>query len=420
MPKLANPDIDERMAAAEDGGATSAGGAQRGGTWMLVVLALLLGFASISTDLFLPALPAMQAELGAAEGTLHFTISAYLLGFAFGQLGWGPISDRYGRRGPIALGVLVFVVGSAGCALSTTAGEIIGWRIVQALGASSSVALARAMIRDLYERDDAARTLSTLMTVMAIAPLLGPIVGAQILALASWQTIFWTLVAIGLCTFVAALTLPESLPDEKRERGPLWTVISGYGELLINRQLLSYAAVIGCFYAAIFANIAGAPFALIHDFGLSPQSYSLIFSAGIAGLMAANAINARLVMRFGINRMLLVGAGGASLFGAGLLLTSLAGIGGVAAFVVLQFLFTAMNGFILANGVAGALSSIQTKAGSASALVGAIQYGSGMVGSAAVGLLADGSAIPMCVVMAIGGVGCVVFAARIVLRDEAG
>jgi DHA1 family bicyclomycin/chloramphenicol resistance-like MFS transporter len=379
--------------------------ARRGSIWMLVVLAVLLGFASISTDLFLPALPTMQAQLGAREGALHFVISAYLLGFAFGQLGWGPISDRYGRRGPIAVGVLVFVLGSAGCALSTSAGEIIGWRVVQALGASAGVALARAMIRDLYDRDEAARTLSTLMTVMAVAPLLGPLVGAQILEIASWQAIFWTLVAIGLATFAAVMTLPESLSTEKREHGSVLTAISGYGEILTNTRLLAYAAVIGFFYAAIFASVAGTPFVLIEYFGESPQTYSLIFSAGIIGLMGANTLNARFVNRVGSDQMLRLGALGAALFGLALLVTSLADMGGVVAFVVLQFLFTAMNGLILANGVAGALASVDTRAGSASAVVGAVQYGSGMLGSAAVGLLADGTPAPMLLVMAIGGIG---------------
>lgn len=149
-------------------------------------------------------------------------------------------------------------------------------------------------------------------------------------------------------------------------------MISGYAELMTNRSLLRYAAVLGFFYAAIFANIAGAPFAIINHFGLSPGSYSLVFSAGIFGLMAANAVNARLVKRIGSDRVLLVGAFGAAVFGTALLLTSVAGFGGIATYIAFQFLFTAMNGLILANGVAGALASVQTKAGAASALVGAI------------------------------------------------
>ena len=231
--------------------------------WFLAVLGVLLGFASISTDLYLPALPTMALALGAGEGVLQWTVSVYLIGFAAGQLFWGPLSDYYGRRVPVAFGVIVFAIGSAGCALSTDAWQIIGWRVVQALGASAGVALARAMVRDLYDRDHAAKVLSTLMTIMAVAPLLGPSVGAQILEHASWRAIFWTLVAIGLLVFVAIITLPET------------TV----------------------------------------------------------------------------------------------------------------FIYSSMNGFILANAVAGALSAVATRTGAASALIGAIQYGSGMVGSALVGLL---------------------------------
>ena len=372
----------------------------------LIVLAVLLGFASISTDLFLPALPAMQAALKAEEGTLQYAISGYLLGFGFGQLFWGPISDRFGRRGPIALGVLMFALGSAGCALSGDAYQIIAWRSVQALGASAGVALARAMVRDLYDRDAAARVLSTLMTVMAVAPLLGPSIGAQILAVASWQAIFWILVAIGLVTALAVLGLPESLPTDKRERSPLRLSFAGYVAFLGNRQLLGYSAAIGFFYVGVFANIAGGAFAYIGYYGVSPTLYGFIFALGVFGLMLANTVNARFVTRFGADRLLLAGAAGAAISGLCLALAALTGWGGVVGLMVAQLSFTAMNGLILANGVAGALASVTSRAGAAAAVVGAIQYGSGMIGSALVGLLANGTPGPMGVVMALGGIGC--------------
>lgn len=379
--------------------------AEPGGFRLLFILAVLLGFASISTDLFLPALPTMQAALGASEGTLQFAISGYLLGFGFGQLFWGPVSDRFGRRGPVTLGIAVFVVGSAGCALSTDGWQLIGWRVVQALGASAGVALARAMVRDLYERDRAAKVLSTLMTVMAVAPLLGPSIGAQILAAASWQAIFWTLVAIGTATALAILTVPETLPPQKRHRDTVWQAIAGYRSVLGNRVLLGYAAAVGSYYAGVFANIAGGAFAYISYHGLSPQLYGLVFSSGVLGLMATNFLNSRLVTRFGSDRMLLLGAAGAATFGCALALVTTTGFGGVVGLIVTQFLFTAMNGLILANAVAGALSSVRQRAGAASALVGAIQYGSGMVGSALVGLLANGTPVPMGGVMAVAGIG---------------
>lgn len=373
---------------------------------LLVILAVLLGFASISTDLFLPALPAMQMALNATEGTLQFAISGYLLGFGFGQLFWGPISDRFGRRGPVALGVAVFVIGSAGCALSIDGWQLIGWRVVQALGASAGVALARAMVRDLYERDRAAQVLSTLMTVMAVAPLIGPSIGAQILAAASWHAIFWTLVAIGMATAFAILTIPETLPPDRRHSDTAWEALAGYGSVMRNRLLLGYAAAVGFYYVGVFANIAGGAFAYISYHGLSPQLYGLVFSAGVLGLMATNFINSRLVSRFGSERMLLAGAVGAAAFGIALVLVTVTDFGGVAGLIITQFLFTAMNGLILANAVAGALSSVHERAGAASAVVGAIQYGGGMVGSALVGLFANGTPVPMGVVMAIAGVSC--------------
>jgi MFS transporter, DHA1 family, multidrug resistance protein len=375
------------------------------GVRVLITLGVLLAFASISTDLFLPALPTMSHALHASEGALQFAISGYLLGFGFGQLFWGPISDRFGRRLPVAIGVVVFVIGSAGCALSSDAWQIIAWRVVQALGASAGVALARAMVRDLYDRDQAAKVLSTLMTVMAVAPLVGPSVGAQILALASWQAIFWTLVAIGVVALAAVLALPETLVPERRESASLWLALAGYGALLRNRTLIGYSAAVGFFYAGIFANIAGGAFAFISYHHLTPQQYGLVFASGVFGLMAANMINSRLVIRFGSDRMLLFGALGAAVFGTLIALVTLTDFRGVYGLLSAQLLFTSMNGLVLANAVAGGLSSVQSRTGAASAVLGAVQYGSGMIGSAVVGLFANGTPAPMGCVMALAGIG---------------
>ena len=282
---------------------------------LLIVLSLLLAFASISTDLYLPALPAMAAALGASQGALELTISGYLLGFSIGQLFWGPISDRFGRRWPIIVGATVFIVGAAGCALANDASQIIGWRVVQAIGASAAVALARAMVRDIYDRDRAAKLLSTLMTVMAIAPLLGPLLGAQLLGLGSWRLIFWMLVAIGVVTIAGVWSLPETLPVEKREAGSLRPVLANYASLLRNKRFLAYAGAVGAFYAALFASIAGTPFAYITYHGTSPELYAVLFASGIIGLMLANFINARLVVHAGSDRLLLFGIFGAVLLG---------------------------------------------------------------------------------------------------------
>ena len=280
-----------------------------------------------------------------------------------------------------------------------------GWRVVQALGASAGVALARAMVRDLYDRDHAAKVLSTLMTIMAVAPLLGPSVGAQILEHASWRAIFWTLVAIGLLVFVAIITLPETLPAEERTTSSPGSVIAGYFSFLNNRHFVGRSAAIGFFCGGLFANVAGMPFAYITYYHQSPQTYALLFAANIIGLMIANVFNSKLVVVFDSERMLLVGTVGAACSGGLAVVASGTGWGGIYGLVTTVFIYSSMNGFILANAVAGALSAVATRTGAASALIGAIQYGSGMVGSALVGLLADGTPRPMGAIMALGGVG---------------
>src|SRR3954471_23912843 len=242
---------------------------------VLAILSALMGFASISTDLYLPAMPAMGRALGADAGTVELTVSGYLIGFSLGQLLWGPIGDRYGRRGPAAIGLVLFVIGSAGCALAGSAAGMIGWRVVQAVGACAGVVLARAMVRDLYAGERAAQRLSTLMTVMAVAPLLGPIVGGQILALAGWRAIFWTLVGVGLATLAALFTLPETLPRERRHAETLARAFTRYGELVRPRALLGYAGAGGFLYGGLFAQVAGTPFAYIGFHHVSPQLYGV-------------------------------------------------------------------------------------------------------------------------------------------------
>lgn len=388
-----------------EGDAAAHDAAARHGWRVLAILSTLMGFASISTDFYLPAMPAMAGSLGADAGTVELTVSGYLVGFSLGQLFWGPISDRYGRRLPVAAGLALFVVGSAGCALAGSASGLIGWRMVQAVGASAGVVLSRAMVRDLYAGHRAAQMLSTLITVMAIAPLIGPILGGQILALAGWRAIFWTLVAIGLATLAALFTLPETLPERRRNHETLGRVLVRYGELLGNRRLLGYAGAGGFFYAGMFAYIAGTPFAYITYHHVPAELYGVLFAAGIVGIMATNMVNARLVRRLGSDRILLGGTVTAALSGLVLALAAWSGWAGLWGLVVPLFVFASATGFIVANSIAGALSDFPERAGAVSALIGAIHYGSGIVGSALVGAFADGTPWPMGWIIALTGVG---------------
>ncbi|WGF89561.1 Bcr/CflA family multidrug efflux MFS transporter [Marinivivus vitaminiproducens] len=387
---------------------------------VLAILSTLMGFAAISTDLYLPAMPTMAGALGADTGTIELTVSGYLVGFSLGQLVWGPVGDRRGRRMPVAIGLVLFVLGSAGCALAGSAATMVGWRIVQALGASASVVLARAMVRDLYTGDRAAQMMSTLMTVMAIAPLLGPIVGGQILALAGWRAIFWTLVGVGLATLAALFSLPETLPAGRRNREPLGRALGEYGLLLRERRLLAYAGAGGFLYGGLFAYIAASPFAYITYHHVPPELYGLLFGGGIVGIMAANVVNARLVARAGSDRLLRAGSQSAALAGLVLAASAWTGWGGLWGLVVPLFVFVSSSGFILANSIAGALSDFPERAGAVSALVGALQYGSGIIGSALVGTLADGTPWPMGGVIALCGLGSMLCARTVARPDRRG
>lgn len=372
---------------------------------IMAVLATLMAFGSISTDLYLPAMPAMAQDLGAGTGALEFTISGYLIGFSLGQLLWGAVSDRIGRRLPVAIGIFLFIVGSAGCALSDSAAEVIGWRVVQAIGACAGVVLSRAMVRDLFARDRAAQMLSTLIVIMAVAPLIGPLLGGQVLRLASWHWIFWLLVGIGGLTLAALFTIPETLPLARRDPDAVRHALSRYGELLADRRILAYAGIGGFYYAGAFAYIAGTPFAYISYYHVPASLYGLLFGAAILGIMAVNVINSRLVPRFGSDRLLRAGAVMVAVMGALTALAGWTGWGGLVGLVVPLLGFSALNGLIVANSLAGALAAWPDRAGAASALVGAIHYGSGILGSALVGLLADGTPWPLGLTVGLAGLG---------------
>lgn len=372
---------------------------------VLAILSTLMGFASISTDLYLPAMPGMGRALHADAGAMEFTITGYLVGFSLGQLLWGPIGDRYGRRIAVAVGIALFVAGSSGCALSDSAAAMIGWRIVQAVGACAGVVLARAMVRDLYHGPRAVQMLSTLITVMAIAPLIGPSLGGEIVTLAGWRWVFWSLVAIGIATLAALFSLPETLPPERRNPQSLGRALLGYADLLRRPRLMGYAAVGGFFYAGAFAYIAGSPLAYIDVYHVPVRLYGVLFGLGIAGIMAVNLVNARLAFRFGADRMLFAGAVAAAVSGIAVATTAHSGWGGLAGLVLPLVAFMSVNGLIVANSIAGALSEFPERTGAASALVGAIQYGSGILGSGLVGGFADGTPWPMGWVIGLCGLG---------------
>ena len=386
----------------------------------LLILSVLMAFSSISTDIYLPALPAMGTELHAGVGAMEFTLSGYLIGFSLGQFFWGPLSDRIGRRMPIAIGMALYIVGSIGCAVSQGVGEMIAWRALQAVGACASVTLARAIVRDLYVGHRAAQMMSTLMIVSALAPMLGPTVGGLIIAVAQWRAIFWMLAGVGLLTLAALYTLPETHPPERRLREPLSRAFSTYLWLLRQKRLLGYAGVGGFLYGGIFAYVAGTPFAYITYHHVLPQHYGLLFALGSVGIMAMNVVNVRLVPRLGSDRLLRAGAFGACAMGLLAAIAARTGWGGLFGLVVPLCLFVACIGLIAANAITGAMNLFPGVSGSVSALIGASQFGTGVIGSALVGVFADGTPWPLGALIAFFGTCAMLCAVLLVPRTHVG
>ena len=357
-----------------------------------------MAFTSLSTDIYLPAMPVMATEL---QGDVELTITGFLIGFAIAQLIWGPISDHLGRRTPLFIGMVLFVIGSVGCAGSTTINEIVFWRVFQALGACTGPMLARAMIRDLFGRTRAAQMLSTLTIVMAIAPIAGPLIGGQIVRFGSWHLIFWLLAGIGVLMFFSLLWLPETLPQERRVKASLRGAFHNYRLLLSNRLFMRYTLSLTCYYVAAYAFIAGSPFVYIRYYGVDPQHYGWLFALNIVGVMGMSVVNRRLVQRYALEHLLKYATLIAAVAALSLAAAVKFQIGGVIAIVVTVFIYFSMNGIIAATSTAAALDEVPTIAGSASALIGSLQYGSGIVSSLLLALMSDGTPWTMAWIIAL-------------------
>ena len=389
-----------------------AGEARHRAWFFLAMLGSLMTLTSLSTDVYLPAMPQMHMDL---QGDVELTITGFLIGFALAQLVWGPLSDRIGRRLPLALGMVLFVLGSAGCALSGSIEQIVAWRVVEAMGACTGPMLARAMVRDLYGRTEAARVLSTLTMIMAIAPIVGPLLGGQMLRIDSWHGIFWLLAVLGLLLLLALVWLPETQSPAQRSRTPLTTAFADYVTLLFQRAFMRPTLSVMFFYMGVYAFIAGSPAVYIRHFGIAPQAYGWLFGLNIAGVMLLSFANRMLVQCFRLDTLLRAATAIAAVaMGVGMVLAA-SPTATLLAVVLPIFVCFSMNGIIAASAsasaTAAALDGVPHLAGSASALMGALQYGSGIVPSALLAWLGGDSPLAMVWIMGI----CVLLSAALAL-----
>ncbi|MCP1335944.1 Bcr/CflA family multidrug efflux MFS transporter [Futiania mangrovi] len=367
-------------------------------------LCLLATLGPLSVDMYLPGLPEIGRNLGADEGAVQLTLSAYFIGFCLSMLVYGPVSDRTGRKPVVLAGLAIFTVAGAYCAFAADIGLLTAGRFLQAVGGGAGAVIARAIIRDVSTGDRAASTMSMLMASVALAAILAPVIGGFVIEFAGWRSVFLILAACGAAAFLTVLALvPETLPRERRLSGGIGRVIRGYGDILRDRQVMTFICAGGAAYGGLFAYISGSPYIFIELFGFAPRDYGLLFAANAIGIGICSILNQRLVWTVGYRRLLTVGCGIMAASGLVLLATATLEIGGVLGIALPIAVFVSMMGVVGSDAVAGALDQHAARAGATSALYGAIQFGLGAVGGTLVGQFYDGTPVPLAAVMCAAG-----------------
>ncbi|MET9132903.1 multidrug effflux MFS transporter [Streptomyces antibioticus] len=393
--------------------APSARAVRRTGLLVTLILGGLTATPPLSMDMYLPALPEVTRHLHAPAATVQLTLTACLAGMALGQLVVGPMSDRWGRRRPLLAGLLVYVLATALCALAPTVELLVACRLVQGLAGAAGIVIARAVVRDLYDGVAMARFFSTLMLISGVAPVVAPLIGAQILRATDWRGVFVVLTAVGLALAVLVWArLPETLDAGERHAGGFGETPRAMRRLLSDARFTGYMLTGGFSFAALFAYISASPFVVQEIYGASPQTFGLLFGANSVGLVVVGQINGKvLVGRVRLDRVLAAGLTVVALAAAALLLMSAGVFGEVGLAPVAAALFVLMSamGVTLPNAQTLALMRVRHSAGSASALLGTSSFLIGAIASPLVGIAGERTAVPMAVVQLVAALVALAF-----------
>lgn len=371
-----------------------------------VLLTAMVALGPISTDLYLPSLPAIGADFGVANAEVQLTLSVFLAGFAVSQLAYGPLSDRFGRRPVILGGLALYLLATLVCAFATDIEVLILARFFQAVGACVGPVLGRAVVRDIYGRERAARMLSYMGMAMALAPAFGPILGGFLEVWFGWRANFAVLGIFAVATLAGALvTLPETNQWKTQDATRPGRILGNYRSLLRHRSYLGYTIIVACTYSGIFSFISGSSFVLIGLLGLSPDVYGFCFAAIVVGYMAGTFVSGRYTVAIGLERMVQLGTAVQVAGGLAGVALHLGGIVSVASIVGPVVVFMAGTGLAMPNAQAGAIGPFPRMAGSASALLGFFQMGLAALVGIAVGHGSGESAFAMMAAIALVALG---------------
>ena len=375
--------------------------------WMAIVLGSLAAFGPLSIDMYLPALPNIAKGFGTSPSFVQLSLTFFILGLASGQLLTGPISDVFGRRKPLLIGLIAYFIASLLCVFSPSIWALIILRFIQGLAGSAGIVISRAIVRDLYSGTELTKFFSLLALVNGLAPILAPVLGAQLLKLVPWQGVFIVLSVIGIVMFFVVLFgLPETHHEEKRSAGGVKNTLSTFLKLLKDRGFIGYALAQGLVFAAMFAYISGSPFVVQTIYGASPQMFSLIFAINAIGIMISSQMAGRLAGRIHESKLLAFGLG-ESLIG-GIILLLLLIMHAKLIFILIPLFFVVSSvGIVNTAGFSLAMQTQGKNAGSASALLGVLSLAFGGIVAPLVGIGGGHTAVPMGIVIVCAGSGAV-------------
>jgi MFS transporter, DHA1 family, multidrug resistance protein len=369
---------------------------------MIVVLGLLVALGPLTIDMYLPALPRIADELSVSSSVAQLTLTGTLAGLALGQLIVGPLSDSLGRRRPLMAGIVLHMLASLMCLFAPNIVVLGVARSLQGVGAAAAMVVAIAIVGDLFTDSAAATVMSRLMLVLGVAPVVAPSLGAAVLLKASWHWVFAVLVVLaGLLLLLAALALPETLPQSHRRPLKVRGILATYGELLRDMRFVVLVLVAALAMSGLFAYIAGASFVLQGRYGLDQQEFALVFGAGAVALIGATQLNVVLLRRFTPATIVVWSLTASALFGVVFVGLAAAGVGGLPAFVVPIWAILAAMGLVIPNAPALALSRHPDASGTSAALLGAGQFGLGAAVAPLVGVLGNDE-LALAVVMTTG------------------